>query len=606
MTTPLRTLIHSTPLAIILALFAATPAYAAKSSPGSGEVAIYTEAGGADPITTADFTHDFDTTTREDVGSFSLSGGDITLNRTGHYLAIYNSRFDRTGTVANRTETQSQLRLNATDLPSGWSQGYTRWDNEQKETITSGIGIFAASAGDVLQLHSFRTDNNGGATQERIANGTAMQLVKLDEVNMSFARLSLASDVAGPTTDATFVTVPYDTEDELGSGFSYDGSGGLTLVSGGKYLVAANTHLFESVERSSLVQHLSLDGTEVPGSVTEVYIRGNQNGCSDGAAAIGMIIEATPGQVLRVEGRLDVGRSPTTYIGGRCALSVVKIEDNAEYIRLINTADVNVNTGTTETPIALGTQDEVDAAAFAHTAATSAVTVQQDGDYLFLGSFYGADDGVQRGFPAIGWSINGAATEVTGQTGRYSRNSGGDDEFGNTSGMVATLTANDTVELVSFSLGNTGTNNANPIALQAVRLESLFTRVAGFEVVIEPTAIEVTEGGATATYEMSIGLDPTSGSVDITVTSDADTEVSLDGTTYTPTVTPSFTAGLVPQTIHVRAFDDGEIERPGACGDHHPRDHRDRRRGQLPDLARNRRCDGDCHRQRCRRSDGRR
>lgn len=542
---------------LALALLALTvPALAQTSSLGSGEIAIYTEAGGGDAITTADFTHDFDTTGREDAGSFTLGGTDITLNRTGHYLAIYNSRFDRTGAGNNRTEVQSFLKLNAADLRNGWSQGYTRWDNNNRVTITSGIAVFEATAADVLQLHSFRTDNNGGATQDRVANGTAIQLVKLDDANMSYARLSLASNSPGPATVATLVKVPYDTDDELGAGFLHASPGDLTLVDGGKYLVVANSYGQQTNNRTSLVQRLTLDGIEITGSKTEAYLR-NANSANEGAPAIGMIIEATANQVLSVQCTLDVARPGLNYIGGRCALSVVKIDDMADYIRLTNTTNQNVNTAT-ETPLTFANQDEVDAASFAH--AASVVTVQQDGDYLFLASFYGPNDGAGRGFPSLGWSINGGPREVAGQTGRFTRNTGGDDEFGNTAGFLASnFVANDTIEWVSLLLGNTGTNNANPLALQGVRLASLFT-FSNFGVDLSSTAVAVSEAGpTTATYDMSLRADPTAGTVEVTVTADADTEVGTDGVAFGPTAVFSFT-DTTPQTVHVRAIDDATLE----------------------------------------------
>ena len=95
----------------LLALCSSSLANAEVSSAGSGEIAIYTEAAGTDVITTADFSHDFDTKEREDVGSFTLSVDEITLNRDGHYLAIYDTRFNgapQAGTE-ERVELQSYL-----------------------------------------------------------------------------------------------------------------------------------------------------------------------------------------------------------------------------------------------------------------------------------------------------------------------------------------------------------------------------------------------------------------------------------------------------------------------------------------------------------------
>ncbi|MDA7649469.1 hypothetical protein N8580_03945 [Akkermansiaceae bacterium] len=111
----------------LLSLFSPSSAEAAASSEGSGEVAIYTEATGTDVLTTADFIHDFDTNDREDSGSFTRSGADITLNRPGHYLAIYNTRFDSDAANANtnnqRVEIQSPLNsgvIGRTDRDRLW------------------------------------------------------------------------------------------------------------------------------------------------------------------------------------------------------------------------------------------------------------------------------------------------------------------------------------------------------------------------------------------------------------------------------------------------------------------------------------------------------
>ena len=567
-----------TRLAALGTLLAATftpIADAAQSSAGSGEIAIYREATGTDTIgpnanpTSGFLIHDFDTNDREDAGSFSRTGADITLNRAGHYLAIYNSRFDATveTNAEQRVEIQSYLTINGNELASGWSQGFIRRQQNQRETITSGMAIFEASASDVLNLRSFRTDTTTVGTVTRFPNATGLQLIKLDDVNMSFARVSRAANQTGPI-DATFVKVAFDTDDEVGDGFSH-AAGDLTIADAGKYLVIANSYIQGANNRTALVQRLNLDGTPVPNSTTTVYTRGNNQSTQDGAAAIGMILETTaPNQVLSVEGSLDVNNA-VSYVGGRCALTVIKLPSAAagtspadpDYIRIRHTAAQNINTAA-DTALIFNTQDELDPA-FSHTTATSDVTVNVDGDYLFLSSVFDATDDVARGFYAQGWSVNASAKSPLGQSGRYSRSTGGADQFGNTSGFVGSgLTSGNTVAMVSSALGNGGVNNANAIALQGVRLESLFTTAAGFEVIVAPLAVSVAEGGAVATYDISLGLAPTSGTVEITVTSDADTEVSLNGVDFFATVTPSFSSGGAPQTITVRAFDDGLIEGP--------------------------------------------
>lgn len=576
MKTILRTFSRPSRRSVLAALFSLVPlsgAFAAISSEGAGEIAIYREAGGADVInpngsTAAGFlAHDFDTNEREDGGSFTRNGADITLNRTGRYLAIYNSRFDGTAETGTeqRVEVQSYLTLNGSPLPTGWSQGYIRRQNTQRETITSGMAVINAAASDVLQLRSFRTDNTAVGTVTRFPDGTALQLIKLDDVNMGFARLSLGANQPGPAT-AAYTKVAYDTDEELGAGFSHGTAGDLTLINGGKYLVLANTYIGQSSNRTSLIQRLTLDNVEVPGSKTTVYLR-NAQVAREGAASVGMILEATPGQVLRVEGSLDVDLGGLNYQGGRCALTVIELPSLAagtaaadpDYLRISNTTEQDINPAT-DTPLVFGDQDEVDAA-FTHTGGGSEVTIMTDGDYLFLSSVYDDDDQLQRGFYSQGWSVNGGAKLAAGQSGRYSRDLGGVDQFGNSSGFIGNgLLFLDTVEMVSSGLGNVGTNNVNQVFLQGVRLDSLFTFAAGFEVVVNPLALSVTEGGATETYEIELGQSPASGSVEVTVTADAQSEVSLDGVSFAPSVALNFAAGGVPQTVTVRAFDDADVE----------------------------------------------
>jgi len=65
---------------------------------------------------------------------------------------------------------------------------------------------------------------------------------------------------------------------------------------------------------------------------------------------------------------------------------------------------------------------------------------------------------------------------------------------------------------------------------------------------------DVAEGGATDTYQIALGNTPT-GPVQITVTADAQTRLSLDGVTFTPTLVLTFN-NTTPRTITVRAVDD--------------------------------------------------
>ena len=563
----------STFLSIAAAIAFTGSAQAVDSSAGSGEIAIYTQAAAGPGIaengsvSSGFISHGFDNNLRQDPGSFSRSGADVTLSRSGYYLAIYNSQFDSTS-GANRSEIQSYLTLGGSPLPNGWSQGYIRRAGAaDQEAVTSGMAVFNADATDVLNLRSFRTDDNGAGVQ-RAANGTALQLIKLDDVHMSYAELSLSSNSTGPNS-TTYLTVPYDT-DTLGSGFTHGTPGELTLIDAGKYLVTANTYATGPGNRTTLTQRLTLDGSEVTGSKTVVYLRGSgaQNSNS-GAAGIGMIIDVSAGAVLRVQGAMGDGDETTNYVGERCGLSVVKLPATAgipavapEYIRLSKNTDQDVNAASDEA-ITFSTQEEPPSSAFSHTLNGSAVTVNTAGDYLFFGSVYDDLDQVQRAIYNQGWSVDAAARAIYGQTARYTRSaddgSGVGRQFGNASGFVGNaLAANATVEMVSRGIGVSGTNNANRFALQGVRLSSLFTFDL-YAVDQSVALVMVDEAGPTTdTYDMNLRSSPT-GAVEVTVTADADTEVSSDGSSFGSTAVFTFT-DTTPQTVHVRAIDDGDIE----------------------------------------------
>ncbi|WP_231516861.1 Calx-beta domain-containing protein, partial [Planktothrix paucivesiculata] len=71
----------------------------------------------------------------------------------------------------------------------------------------------------------------------------------------------------------------------------------------------------------------------------------------------------------------------------------------------------------------------------------------------------------------------------------------------------------------------------------------------------------LTEAGKTDTYEIQLNTQPL-GNVEVTLTSDAQAEISLDGVNFAPSQIVNFTptTGITPQTITVRAIDDGVAE----------------------------------------------
>jgi len=440
-----------------------------------GDIAIFRETTATDALTKAvTYTHDFDTTVRTVGATYGLSGTNVTLKEGGHYAVLYSSRFDDPGDDGNdRSEIQSFLRNNTagTNLPVGWSQGYTRRQQDDFEAITAGGGIINVAANDVLQLRSLRTDNENDTIQ-REPNTANIQLIKLDD-NWDYLRLSRTSNtgnIGGSWTD-----VNYNSPDEVDAGsFDYLGGGDVQLKEEGHYLVLANSYIRKpnNNTRTAYQQRLTLDDALVDGTLTTVYLRGNpdNDSCNDGAAAIGTIIETTSAdQILRVQVRKETGTN-SPILANRAALTVVKLPDDADYIRLDDSGTDDFNP---DSPAALGWDSELELDSYSFGHSDSQITANVAGDYMFLTALYDDDDPNSRIKWWQRWRENGTDFKEWGQTGRYSRDTG-NQANGNWSGIMLDLDAADYVEVVSQRLGNSGNLQAVEKGLQGVRLDHLF------------------------------------------------------------------------------------------------------------------------------------
>lgn len=345
----------------------------------------------------------------------ATSTSDIQLS-AGRHLVIYNSRFDSTG-GSNRSEVQTHLNLDGTALAAGWSQGYIRRSGPY-ETITAGGAIIDAAGGEILQLQSFRTDTNSGASVVRAdsvtnstsghddpgpvpgeSGATGIQLLKLGD----WPYLNIAGH-DGTGTDQALLNnsdptpvVYNDVPGTVDPAFGITaGSSDVTLNEPGRYLVLANSYVNGNSfgGRESVIQSITLDGVEVPESRTNAYLRDN-DGAFQGAPSVGLIIEASAGQVLDVILRKQGGRADGFIVGGRTALNIVQLPASAEVLRLTDDTGQNINA---EAPLLYGTRDGSLPASFSHDTATDSdrIGVNAGGDYLFLAD--GNASGVENYF----------------------------------------------------------------------------------------------------------------------------------------------------------------------------------------------------------------
>ncbi|MEC5127716.1 LamG-like jellyroll fold domain-containing protein, partial [Verrucomicrobiales bacterium BCK34] len=474
----------------------------ATASTSAGGISIFTDSDGltdggdsaSGNITTADFTHNFDTTVVNDAAAHSQGAdGGITLSE-GHHLVIYSSRFDSSSGF-NRSEIQSQLTINGGDTAYGWSQGYIRRGGADEETITAGGAIIDAAASDVIKLESFRTDNNGAGVI-REPGATGIQLIKLDD-SWDYFRVAgvdatnVLSAGAGTEGFANGTNVIYSgTAEELDGGFSYDSATGKVTFNGdGHYLVFANTYVENSSSslRTSVDQRFTLDGAVVSGTTSSVFLRGSGvDSSNEGAVSMGTVVSASAGQELAVQIMKSEDNVGINVVGARTGLTIVKLPDTGSYLNLDDTTRQNFNDANAVT---WNTQTEVDTATFdvSNAGSTGEVSVNAGGDYLFFSSLYTdtALGNSQRSVPSQLWDVKRSGVVETleyGQTARYNRHSpvtdsgGFSPSSGNWTGAVVSgLNAGDSVTLKTNPLGSTPSMAADDNGLRGISLSSILS-----------------------------------------------------------------------------------------------------------------------------------
>ena len=477
------------------------------STSDTGKIAMFRAAAAAEPLTTATFLNGWDTTVRED-SIFGLQGTTtIVLGDKGHYAVLYGARFDYVSGT-NRSIVQSSLSLASTTQTIGWSSGFIRGAGGSNYAFTSGGGIInTTNASTTLVLQSFRTDTNTNEIVQRAANISGVQLIKLDDT-WSYLRMGKTSTQTGPIS-ATWIPVTYNREDEKNSAdFAHAaGSSVITLKNPGHYLVFANTYgslASGDTTETQVVQKLALNGADVPGSFSTVYVRGNANtnGIYEGAVSIGRIIKTTAANSqLVVDASRSRGTSAWTidanlagaYVD-RSGITIVKIPEG-NFIDLTESTNDNINNAA-QTAFTWNTENQKDAN-FSHSTVTnpSQIGINTTGDYLLLTDLYANPAATANADYTQGWRLNGGSLIQYGQTGGYSAQTVTTAADGNWSGIIFPAASSGSyVEAVTQALGAAGTVAATSTGLQGVNIGSLLTAGSTSPPSIESPDIEFVDG----------------------------------------------------------------------------------------------------------------
>ncbi len=457
-----------------------------------GDIGVYRESTGGQALTTTVSNQTWDTTVVQGAAFTIDPGGSgrhiIDLADAGHYLVTYNVGWE-TSSGTYRSEQQGVINLAGSSLPYGRSSCYIRRTAGADECWTSGGAIINAASGDDLIIQAYRTDNNSAAGVARMSDESGLMLVKLED-SWDYARVQEAGG-GQAFNSTTFSAVTFDTNDETSTGITHSTSSNtdrIILANAGHYLVTANV-MFRNASgsaRRNEEMRLTLNGTEIDGTRTSAYLRGS-NSTQDHETAFSGIIETTSSNaILRVEGACEgEACGGITNVGGQTGITVAKLPDVAEYLRL-HEATGGQDIDAIQDPITWDTNDEVDSASFSHSSNASTFTINRAGNYILFGSFYADRTSTTNGtraYPHWDWR-KGASTVIPyGSFGKFNRgnqSTTGTFSSGDSGAIVLDgLSSGDTIALLntdetSGTTNTTGQFVGGRYAVQGVRVASLF------------------------------------------------------------------------------------------------------------------------------------
>lgn len=196
--------------------------------------------------------------------------------------------------------------------------------------------------------------------------------------------------VASTTNPVTNVT--WDTTVESNSNITLQSDdSSIDLADGGKYLVMYNVFGEQGTStagtnRRALKSWLTLGGVDLAYGRSGGYIR-DGDGDLDAYPAGAAIINASPGDDLQVHVQRD-DTNPDAGVNikpGTNGVSIVKLKDSWDYIRLRKTAtSTDISGNTTFTDVTWDTSDETDTDSFGFTPTSGDITLKGDSGEAFL------------------------------------------------------------------------------------------------------------------------------------------------------------------------------------------------------------------------------
>ena len=417
--------------------------------------------------------------------SHNLYSEKLTVLKSGHYFVSATLPIE--SAVGQRATQRALLKVNGNaghQYALGQSS-YARNSSGATEGSSHFNVLIWLKEGDVLTLDA--QDIAGNANNRFLR--TASLFVEKVEGNRNVFNAKATKIVSGDNLNVSDEDVAQEdrnliwTGQRINNAFGFvkaTPAAGITLKDAGNYLVYVNIPLEGSVGRGSVGLAVSLDDEIVDGARGQQgYIR-NSNGHKFSSIHFSGVINATEGQVLKVEtSQLATAGTIKVQNGKTASIFIEKLADDGVFSDAFNT------TSAEEAPENLNPNDKAslaldggmgesepyfDEAHYANEGdSEEQIVIKKAGNYLLtLNAVFGGAS--SRLNPRLSVEVNGQAVAGAESTAHYIRNSDGHNESsGSLVAMLNDLAVDDVVTVSVHREGNGGVVNAQEDGLVSLQ-----------------------------------------------------------------------------------------------------------------------------------------
>jgi len=413
-------------------------------------------------------TADLDTESQIDTDTYSTSSGVITVKETGTYLIINHAAVDDNG-GANRSAAETFLHINSTLVAGAYTDGFIRRSGNSNEFSDCGYGIYELTANDTVEMRALLINQAGSNCQltgndaTNIDAKTSLTLVKLNSDNSKIILEALSGQTQQLTANVTDVDMNWDSSIVKDTGFTHSTSVNpdeITIDEAGTYMaVYSNSwqRTSDSTTRTGAIERLTLDGTTIPGTFHNNYVRGSQSSelIRRGNNSSATIFKTTsPNQVLKLVSYREAGAITLYRYPLKSRITVYKLNGNEKTFRIESNSVENIGS-TTESTMTYDSSDWVDSGL---SLSSNQITATSGSKFLVFQGVQSDGSAVQRTGAYQFGRFNGTNVKIGGTATKYVRHTGDMDIGCPHWGVISTIGDGETIECRMDNLCTTSTD----------------------------------------------------------------------------------------------------------------------------------------------------